>query len=46
MQGVNEEKQTDPDMKNEIFNLIRENEGKKWRNMSDGGEKNDDVLDY
>ena len=46
MQGVNEEKQTAPDMKNEIFNLIRENEGKKWRNMSDGGEKNDDVLDY
>ena len=46
MQGVNEEKQTNPDMKNEIFTLIRENEGKKWRNMSDGGEKNDDVLDY
>ncbi len=46
MLGVNEEKQTNPDMKNEIFNLIRENEGKKWRNMSDSGEKNDDVLDY
>ena len=46
MQGVNEEKQTNPDMKNEIFTLIRENEGKKWRNMSDGGEKNDDGIDY
>ena len=46
MQGVNEEKQKHPDMKNEIFNLIRENEGKKWRNMSDGGEKNNDVIDY
>ena len=46
MQGVNEEKQKNPQMNNEIFNLIRENEGKKWRNMSDGGEKNDEVLDY
>ena len=46
MQGVNEERQNNPDMKNEIFNLIREQEGKKWRNMSDGGNKNEDVLDY
>ncbi len=46
MQGVNEEKQKHHDMKNEIFNLIRENEGKKWRNMGDGDEKNNDVIDY
>lgn len=46
MQGVNEEKAANSEMNNEIFNLIREQEGKKWRNMSDGGEKNNDVLDY
>ena len=46
MQGVNEEKQKNPQLNSEIFNLIRENEGKKWRNMSDGRETEDDVLDY
>lgn len=46
MQGVNEEKAANSEMNNEIFNLIREQEGKKWRNMSDGGENNNDVLDY
>ena len=46
MQGVNEEQQKNPNMKNEIFNLIREQEGKKWRNMSDGGNKDESVIDY
>lgn len=46
MKGAGEEKQVNPEMKNEIFNLIRENEGKKWRNMSESGEKNNDALDY
>lgn len=46
MQGVNEEKQQNPDMNNEIFDLIRQQEGKKWRNMSDSSEKKEDVLDY
>ena len=46
MQGINEEKAEKSDMKSEIFTVIRENEGKKWRNMSDGGEKENDELDY
>lgn len=46
MTGVNEEKSSDSSMESEIFNLIRENEGKKWQNMSESSEKDDDVLDY
>lgn len=46
MQGVNEEEKKNPDMKNEIFNLIREQEGKKWRNMSESENKNENILDY
>ncbi|MBQ4378400.1 MAG: VWA domain-containing protein [Treponema sp.] len=46
MTGVNEEKKAGSSMESEIFNLIRENEGKKWQNMSDGSEKDDNVLDY
>ena len=46
MQGVNEQKKNSPDMKDEIFNLIREQENKKWKNMSDGEEKEKDVIDY
>ena len=46
MQGVNEEKSNNSDMKNELFNLIRENEGKNWRNMSESSNKEDSVIDY
>ena len=46
MQGINEEKQQNPEMSNEIFELIREQEGKKWQNMSESNENKDDVLDY
>ena len=46
MQGVQEEKQKNPGMNDELFNLIRENEGKKWRNMSEGEDNDEDVLDY
>ena len=46
MQGVNEEKTASPSQNNEIFTLIRENEGKKWRNMSEGEKKNDGTIDY
>ena len=46
MQAVNEEKGDNSALENEIFNLIRENEGKKWRNMSESSEKNEDILDY
>ena len=46
MQGINEDKQQNPEMSNEIFELIREQEGKKWQNMSESNENKDDVLDY
>ncbi|MCR4822500.1 MAG: VWA domain-containing protein [Treponema sp.] len=46
MQGVNEEKADKSEMNSEIFNLIREQEGKKWRNMSDGQEEEKNVIDY
>lgn len=46
MQGVSEQKADNSDMTSEIFNLIHESEGKKWRNMTSGGGETDDVLDY
>ena len=44
--GVSEEKNPNPEMESEIFNLIREQEEKKWRNMNDGAKNSNDVLDY
>lgn len=46
MQGVNEEKGNGSSLDSELFNLIRENEGKKWRNMSENTPQDEDVLDY
>ena len=46
MQGVNEEKAENSDMESEIFNLIHEAESKKWRNMNDGKENENNVVDY
>lgn len=38
MQGVTEEK-NNKSLESEIFTLIREQEGKKWRNMTGGGDE-------
>lgn len=46
MQGVNEETADNSDMKSELFNLIREQEGKKWRNMQQPSENESKELDY
>ena len=46
MQGVNEEKNDqNSEMKNEIFNLIRENEDKRWKNMKSSSEDSGQI-DY
>ncbi|WP_294428868.1 VWA domain-containing protein [uncultured Treponema sp.] len=46
MQAVNEEKADKSDMKTELFNLIRKNESKKWRNMSESSSKEESGIDY
>ncbi|MBR1721208.1 MAG: VWA domain-containing protein [Treponema sp.] len=46
MTGINEEKSKNRDMEIQVFNLIRQNEGKKWKNMTDGQSNENDVLDY
>lgn len=46
MQAVNEKKADNSEMKSELFNLIRQNEGKKWRNMKDSSASENDVIDY
>lgn len=46
MQGVNEEKPDNSNLSSELFNLIRQNESKKWRNMSDNTQQEDGAIDY
>lgn len=46
MTGVNEEKSKNKDMEIQVFNLIRQNEGKKWKNMTDSQSDGGEVLDY
>ncbi|WP_407428136.1 VWA domain-containing protein [Treponema sp.] len=46
MTNVNEEKQNNSSLKNELFNLIHENEDRKWRNMQQQGAGNEETLDY
>jgi len=46
MQGVNEEKPDNSNLSCELFNLIRQNESKKWRNMASNSRQEDGTIDY
>ena len=46
LQGIHEEKADNSDSKSELFTVIHEQEGKKWRNMQQSGENQSSEADY
>ena len=46
MHGAAEEQADNSDMRSELFKVIRESEGKKWRNIRQPGGEDSGIIDY